>query len=267
MKGKRGRDLDVRIVVERPNPFKVLRNIVSALRQTRPPMPIGSGRVDHSEFTPILEGLASGGLPAAVDMVEMVDAYCAKLGTINPDTLSRSESLAYWINLYNAGAVGVAIEAFNQGHASVLRVPGAFSRPLVEVVDETLSLDAIEHGKIRRFRDPRIHGALVCGSLSCPTLRATPYNGNALDEQLDNQMKAFLGGGGAKPGSGDAVELNRIFLWYGPDYVRPHRMPVFFPAGKRRVLEAVRPWLPEELRSRNRLAFQEYDWGLACSVR
>ena len=253
--------------MDNPNPIKVLRNIIGALRHTRRPMPSGIGRVDHDQFTPILQVLASGGLPAAVDMAGVVDDYCSKLATVDPDTLTRSESLAYWINLYNAGAVGVAIETFNQGHTSVLRIPGAFSRPLVDVGDETLSLDAIEHGKIRRFGDPRIHGALVCGSLSCPTLRATPYDGDGLDSQLDDQMKVFFAGGGATAGKDGVVELSRIFLWYGPDYVRPHRMPVFFPAGRKRVLEAVRPWLPEELRHRNRPVFQDYDWGLACSVR
>jgi hypothetical protein len=257
----------VGVAVDSPNPFKVLRNIFRALRQTKRPNPVGESDVDHSQFTPILGTLESGGLPAVVGMAKDVDDYCQTLSTVDPDALTKSESLAYWINLYNAGAVGLAIEAFGEGHSSVLRIPGGFSRPLVPVGSEVLSLDAIEHGKIRRFGDPRIHGALVCGSLSCPTLRATPYGGERLDDQLDSQMRAFLAGGGASPGPEDVIELSRIFLWYGPDYVRPHRMPVFLPVGKKRVLEAVRPWLPEDLLSRNRVAFQDYEWGLACSVR
>jgi len=257
----------VGLAVDNPNPFKVLRSIVGALRQTKRPSPSGGNHVDHSQFTPILQTLASDGLPVAVEMAADVDAYCMQMSTVDPDTLSRDEALAYWINLYNAGVVGLAIEAFQGGHTSVLRVPGGFNRPLVPVAGEVLSLDAIEHGKIRRFRDPRIHGALVCGSLSCPTLRSAPYGGEGLDDQLDDQMRLFLAGGGATAGPDDVVELSRIFLWYGPDYVRPHRMPVFFPAGKRRVLDAVRPWLPDHLQTRTRPVFQDYEWGLACSVR
>ena len=265
--GKTGPGDMVGVAVDNPNLFKVLRSIVRALRQTKRPNPSGDGVVDHSQFTPILSTLASGGLPVVADMATDVEAYCSKLSTVDPDSLSRESSLAYWINLYNAGAVGLAIEAFRDGHSSVLRVPGGFSRPLVPVAGEILSLDAIEHGKIRRFGDPRIHGALVCGSLSCPTLRAMPYDGERLDEQLDDQMRVFLAGGGASAGSGDVIELSRILLWYGADYVRPHRMPVFIPAGKRRVLEAVRRWLPEDLQSRTRPVFQDYEWGLGCSVR
>ncbi len=257
----------VGVAVDSPNALKVLANIAVALWRTRRPNPSGSGEVDHGQFAPILRTLASRGLPGAEGLAEQVDSYCSKLSTVEPDTLTRDESLAYWINLYNAGAVGLAIEAFNDGQPSVLRVPGGFSRPLVMVAGEELSLDAIEHGKIRRFGDPRIHGALICGSVSCPTLRVSPYTGEGLDDQLDDQMRAFLAGGGAVAGEGDAVELSRILLWYGADYVRPHRMPVFLPAGKRRILEAVRPWLSEHLQSRTRVVFQDYEWGLACSVR
>ena len=53
--------------------------------------------------------------------------------------------------------------------------PGAFDAPWAMVGGESLSLNDIEHGKIRRFRDPRIHAALVCGSVSCPTLRYEPF--------------------------------------------------------------------------------------------
>jgi len=257
----------VRVAVDSPNPLKVLRNIAVALWQTRRPNPSGNGEVDHGQFTPILRTLASRGLAGAEGLAEQVESYCSKLSTVEPDTLSRDEALAYWINLYNAGAAGLAIEAFDDGQTSVLRVPGGFSRPLVLVSGEELSLDAIEHGKIRRFGDPRIHGALICGSISCPTLRAFPYNGERLNDQLDDQMRAFLAGGGAAAGPDDAVEVSRILLWFGADYVRPHRMPVFLPAGKRKILEAVRPWLPEDLQSRTRLVFQDYEWDLACSVR
>ena len=257
----------VGVAVDSPNPLKVLRNIFRALRHTKRPNPTGGGDVDHSQFTPILESLESGGLPALVDMAKDVDDYCRKLSAVDPDALTKNDALAYWINLYNAGAVGLAIEAFGEGHSSVLRIPGGFSRPLVPVAGEVLSLDAIEHGKIRRFGDPRIHGALICGSLLCPTLRSTPYDGERLDDQLDSQMRAFLAGGGASAGPGDVIELSRIFLWYGPDYVRPHRMPVFLPVGKKRVVDAIRQWLPEDLQSRAHVAFQDYEWGLACSVR
>ena len=67
------------------------------------------------------------------------------------------------------------------------------------------------------------------------------------------------------------MDLSRIFLWYGADYVRPHRMPAWLPASPKAVLRALDPWLAPDLqRSVSERApsvgFQRYDWALACTV-
>ena len=128
-------------------------------------------------------------------------------------------------------------------------------------------MNAIEHAKVRRFGDPRIHAALVCGSVSCPTLRTTPYTGAGLDRQLGDQTKHFFAHGGAVEATKDSVALSRLLLWFGSDFVRPHRMPTFIPASKRRILTAVRHWLPEHLQEKEEVVFQDYDWRLGCAVR
>ena len=257
----------VQVAVDQPNPFKVAWGILRVLWRTSKPNPTGTGAADHSMFAPVLTALVSGGLPAAAGHDDEVGDYIAKLATIDPDTLRRDEVLAYWLNLYNAGAVRLAIETWEAEEPTVLRVPSAFSRPLITIAGEVLSLDAIEHGKIRRFGDPRIHGALVCGSLSCPTLRPVPYSGEGLSAQLDDQMRSFLKDGGAIAHGDGGVRLSRIFLWYGADFVRPHRMPAFLSVSKKRVMEAVRGWLPESLQDVTEVGFQDYDWGLGCVVR
>jgi hypothetical protein len=253
--------------VDQPNPFSVAWSVLRVLASVRKPQPTGSVTVDHTPFSPILDTLSVGGLPAVVGSERDLEDYISKLETVDPDTLGRDEALAYWLNLYNAGALRLAASTYLSGEASVLRAPGGFSRPIVTVDGERLSLDAIEHAKIRRFGDPRIHGALVCGSLSCPTLRPKPYTGFGLDWQLDHQMASFLANGGAEPGDGDVVRLSRVLLWYGSDFVRPHRMPTLLPASKRRILEAVRLWLPDGMARRSKVEFQVYDWGLGCAVR
>lgn len=254
--------------MEQPNPIQVAFGIIRVLVQVRRPSPSGAATVDHSMFAPVLGALATGGLPAAASRSEELGDYVAKLETIDPDTLTKEEALAYWINLYNAGAVQLAARTYLSGAGSVLRTPGGFSEPMVTVADEVLSLDAIEHAKIRRFKDARIHGALVCGSLSCPTLRSTPFSGDDISAQLDDQMCGFLAAGGAVAADkNDTVSLSRVLLWYGSDFARPHRMPTFIPATKKNTLEVVRQWLPDELQSRTRVEFQDYDWALGCAVR
>jgi hypothetical protein len=114
---------------------------------------------------------------------------------------------------------------------------------------------------------------LVCGSASCPTLRYEPFAGAALDAQLNDQMAAFLAGGGVViDRSANVLALNRILLWYGADFVRPHRMPAWIPASKRAIAEAITPWLDDAATAwletaEPEISFQPYDWSLPCSIR
>lgn len=255
-----------------PNPLAAAWSILRSSRR-RHPAPGGSGTIEHGELALILESLRSGGVAALSRQREALGAYRNRLVMTDPDTLSSDGALAYWLNLYNAGALDLAAETYDQEAGSVLRLPGGFTRAWARVGDEDLSLDDIEHGKVRRFRDPRIHAALVCGSASCPTVRYEPYDAVRLDHQLDDQMRAFLAAGGAvaDEGAGE-LALSRIFRWYGGDFVRPHRMPTWLPPGKRRIVAALAPWLePETARWVNRqspeVVFQPYDWSLACVVR
>ena len=102
-------------------------------------------------------------------------------------------------------------------------------------------MNAIEHGKIRRFGNPLIHAALVCGSISCPTLRHEPFTGHNIAAELEEQMRWFLANGGAVV-TGDTLHLSRVFAWYSGDFGRG--TPSWLPARKVRVVEALSPWLP-----------------------
>ena len=255
-----------------PNPLRVAWSILQA-RRRRHPAPRGTATVDHSALRPILEKLQQDGVPALIDLRPAIHDYRDHLASIDPDELTPAEALAYWLNLYNAGALDVAAEAFAGGEASVLRLPGAFERNWATVAGEDLSLDDIEHGKVRRFGDPRIHGALVCGSASCPTLRYEPYTGTELNAQLDDQLRSFLAHGGAVADRTTGVlHLSRVLLWYGGDFARPRRMPTWLPARKQSLVNVLRRWLEGDLvrwidESDPKVAFQSYDWSLACTIR
>jgi hypothetical protein len=241
-------------------------------RRRRAPEPDGSGTEDHSAFEPILDAVAAGGVAALARQAVAIDAYLARLTATDPDDLTRDEALAYWLNLYNAGALDVARRAFGASAETPFRLPGGFTRPFVAVAGEHLSLDDVEHGKVRRFRDPRVHAALVCGSVSCPTLRSEPYRGELVREQLDDQMRSLLREGGAVPDrSRGTIALSRLLRWYGGDFTRPHRMPVLLPSRSRAVLAAITRWLEPEVAewatsTRPRVTYQPYDWTLGCTV-
>ncbi len=239
-------------------------------RRVRRPGPHGSATVDHAPLAEVLDVLKGGGVAALAGQRARLDQYRRALEAADPDRLSGDEALAFWLNLYNAGALDLAAVAAADGESSVLRVPGAFRNPWATVGGERLSLDDMEHGKIRRFKDPRIHSALVCGSVSCPTLRYEPFQGETLDEQLEDQMRSFLAGGGAAYDPADRrLLLSRVFLWFGADFVRPTRMPTWIPARKSSIANAVSRWLAPEDQvgvANASVEFASYDWGLACTI-
>ena len=254
---------------ESPNYLLAGWSMLRAMR-VRKPRPAGVGVVDHDGLSEILDILAGSGVPGLASQRPQIARYVADLAAVDPDDLGRDEALAFWLNLYNAGALDLAARTAALAQHSVLRVPGAFRRTWVKIAGEDLSLDDIEHGKVRRFKDPRIHGALVCGSASCPTLRYEPYLGSQVDKQLDDQMRAFLAGGGARyDAQSERLELSRIFKWYGADFVHPYRMPAWIPASKRSVAAAVEEWLDPDLEGvaeRASIGFQPYDWTLVCNI-
>lgn len=256
--------------MDAPNPLRVAWSMLRSRRVSRPG-PFASGTVDHQGLAPVLAELADRGIAAVANIRVDLRRYLDQLGSIDPAGLTRDEALAFWLNLYNAAALDLAGRAAAEGAATVLGLPGAFDADRLAIAGEMLSLDAIEHGKVRRFGDPRIHGALVCGSVSCPTLRYEAYRGDVLGSQLDDQMRRFLAGGGLII-DGRTALLSRVFLWFGGDFTRPQRMPTWLPPIRRAaLLEALRPWMDGDTsrwvqNSRPAVEFQPYDWGLRCAV-
>jgi hypothetical protein len=254
-----------------PNPLVAAWHMLYARRLNKP-RPDGDIAVDHAPLARVLDKLRAEGVRSLAGASAELSAYRDVLSTIDPDDLTPAESLAYWLNLYNAGALERAGQALSHDFGSVLRVPGAFSAPWATIGTETMSLDDIEHGKIRRFGDPRIHGALVCGSVSCPTLKSEPFVGARLDEQLDDQMRTFLADGGARLDKADnTLRLTRVLKWYGGDFVRPSKMPTLRRASSRGTARAISRWLdPVDAayiaKHNPRVDFAAYDWALGCSV-
>jgi len=240
--------------------------------QTPAPRRERAGTIDHADLAWILEACLARGASSLADSSPALEAYRDSMEKVDPDDLEPGEALAFWMNLYNAGALWTAGIAYNEGTGSVLRVPGAFSRTWATVSGRRLSLDDIEHGKIRRFGDPRIHGALVCGSASCPTLRSEPFTGPMLNHQLDDQLRFFIShGGGSVSPADNTVWLSSVFKWYGRDFTSPHSMPNLAPARTERLRDTVAYWFPPEdaayiWENRPGVRFMPYDWGLGCSV-
>jgi len=253
-----------------PNPLGVAWTIARA-RRVELPRPTGTESIDYADFADVLRVLRADGIAALPTRQRELTTFRDRMENVDPDTLAAGGSLAFWLNLYNAGALSLAADAWLRRETTVLRVPEAFDATWATIAGEPLSLNDIEHGKIRRFGDPRIHAALVCGSGSCPTLRYEPFS-EPLSPQLDDRMRSFLADGGATVDrETGTLRLSRIFLWYGGDFVRPGSMPTWLPARRRDLARSISRWLADDdaawvVASRPGVEYATYDWGLACSI-
>ncbi len=171
-----------------------------------------------------------------------------------PDTASRDERLAFYINAYNI--LTMKVVADNWPVDSIRDVGNllqpVWKMPAGRVGGRTVSLDDIEHGVIRPLGDPRIHFAIVCASRSCPDLRREPYTALRLSSQLDDQVRRFL----ADPRKGldvrlGAVRASRIFAWFEEDFAKA--------GGPLPFIRRYRPDVPEGRQFQPDLV---YDWSV-----
>ena len=177
--------------------------------------------------------------------------------------------MAFWIDVYNAAVIRQAHYDFR----TVLARQRFFRRPVVTVAGQPLSLDAIEHGILRRSRwklglgfvtnplpsrferahrvhrvDARIHFALNCAATSCPPIAA--YRVERVDEQLEVAARSYLAAH-VDQGVG-SITVPRILLWFIGDFGGPSGVRALL---RKHGLEGAAA----------RLRFADYDWTPASS--
>jgi hypothetical protein len=189
-----------------------------------------------------------------------LDRYLAALATVDLDRLSRDDQFALYVNAYNGWTIKLILQKYPK--IKSIRALGIFNsgpwkKKIVPLNGEVLSLDHIEHAILRpRFKDPRVHFAINCAAKSCPPLRAEPFQGDRLDQQLEDATRGFLNNSVSHRLDGDIFYVSKIFDWFGADF--NHDILGFYlqyAAGDlKNQLEARKDYL--------KIDFLDYDWGL-----
>lgn len=131
------------------------------------------------------------------------------------------QKLSFWINAYNAYTIKLIVK--NYPVKSIKDIGSFFSSPwskeFISLMGEKLSLDDIEHGIIRKqYKEPRIHFAVNCASLSCPSLMQEAFVAKKLDNQLAKAEEHFLNNKTKNKLEGNILYISKIFDWYGNDF-------------------------------------------------
>jgi hypothetical protein len=99
--------------------------------------------------------------------------------------------LAYHLNAYNALAMHKVLEKNIPQSLGGLGKVTFFYFGKVQVGGERITLYKYENQVVRKLRDPRMHVALNCMSVGCPTLPKEPFTPERLNEQLDREARRF----------------------------------------------------------------------------
>ena len=194
-----------------------------------------------------------------------LDAYVERIAGASPDSQtelfpSREHELAYWLNAYNALVLRAVVNAYPV--ASVRNLGGLLGYGVFLRKENTLggvkmSLRSLENDVIRkRYKEPRIHFAIVCASISCPFLDREVFTGATLNAHLDRVTRAFLAQRRnlTVDSAKGEITLSALFDWYKEDYgdlltfVRKYATPA-----DRKAIEAV---------ARPKIRHYDYDWSI-----
>lgn len=131
---------------------------------------------------------------------------------------SRAETLAYYINAYNAFAIEGILDGLSP--SSFLGRQRYFKAQKWPLNGSGISLHDIEHAVLRPLGDPRIHFAIICASKSCPFLRSEAFTSAKLDVQLDAQARQFINDPSRNrfDRNGGVAHLSEIFKWFEEDF-------------------------------------------------
>jgi hypothetical protein len=189
-----------------------------------------------------------------------LDQYLNSLEQVEPDRLGRDEQFAFYINAYNAWTIKLILSGY-PGLKSIKDLGGLFQSPwkkqFVRINGETLSLDDIEHDILRpRFKDPRVHFAINCSAKSCPPLRAEPYRGDRLDDQLTRATLEFVNHPANSRLQGNVLWVSSIFKWFAEDF--NNDVVGFYRKFARGELKQ----RLEDVHGRFDVKYLDYDWSL-----
>ncbi len=227
-------------------------------------------RVDHDAWTALLARRvrrAEAGPNrfdyAAVTSAERMDliAYVERLSAIRVSGLNRAEQRAFWINLYNALTVKTVLDRWPVSSIREIRSsllsPGPWALELVEVEGQGLTLDDIEHRILRPiWRDARLHYALNCASIGCPSLQPEAFSADNAEALLERGAREYVNDPRAARIEDGRLTVSSLYVWFTQD----------FGGGDAGVIAHLKRYAAPELRAAldgvSQIGRHRYDWSL-----
>ncbi len=185
----------------------------------------GGPAFDHSAYDELVKKYVSEG--GWVDYqglrgdAEKLDQYVSSLAGAPFDQMGRDEKLALLINAYNAFTLRLILDHYPLKSIKDIPSNKRWDDERWKIGGHTWSLNEIEHEQIRpKFKEPRVHFALVCAAIGCPPLRSEAYVRDRVNDQLEDQARYVHTHDRWFKFEPDknVVHLTSLYKWYGSDF-------------------------------------------------
>ena len=188
-----------------------------------------------------------------------LETYVAWLAITDPAGWpDHNARLAHYIHSYNALSMfGVISAGLPTTHAGLRKIRFFYWKKFV-IGGQKLSLYSYENDVIRPLGDPRVHFALNCSAVSCPTLPRTPFTAVTIDQELEHEAHQFINDPRhvRVDGPEHTLYLSAIFKFYSEDFVPRHGPTLTAYVNRYRATP-----LPLNYRVR----FLAYNWTIAAA--
>ncbi|QMU28680.1 DUF547 domain-containing protein [Adhaeribacter radiodurans] len=175
------------------------------------------------------------------------------------ETWSRAEQLAYWINAYNGFTLQLILRNYPvksiKDIGSKIKIPFVntpWDKKFIRIGQTWIDLNHIEHSVLRKeFNEPRIHFAIVCASVSCPTLLNEAYTAANLEQQLNNQARIFINDPSRNQIQSNRIQISKIFSWFKGDFTQ-----------RESLIEFLNKYSQVKINPDARVSTLDYNWNL-----
>jgi uncharacterized membrane protein YdjX (TVP38/TMEM64 family) len=224
----------------------------------------GGPAFDHSAFDQLLKKyVAEGGWVDYQGLrgeSDKLDRYIASLADAPFDQMGRDEKLALLIDGYNAFTLRLILDYYPIKSIKDIPSDKRWDDKRWKIAGHTWSLNQIEHEQIRpKFKEPRVHFALVCAAIGCPPLRSEAYVGSRVNEQLEDQARYVHTHDRWFKFEPDknVVHLTSLYKWYGSDFEQVAGSVLNFAARYSPQLKAAL-----DAGRKPKVEWLDYDWTL-----
>ncbi|MFC5284987.1 DUF547 domain-containing protein [Pedobacter alpinus] len=215
--------------------------------------------VDHTAFDKLLKANVSAkGYVNYANFVKnktALQGYLKSLSAIKVSNLSNNEKLAFWINAYNAATIDQIIR--NYPVSSILKIANGkvWDQTLAYKFDNrSVTLNDIEKKILlgTELFDARVHFAVNCAAVSCPTLSNTAYSANNVQDMLTANTKAALSDPKFNKITTSSASLSKLFDWYKADFIKAEGS----------VVDFVNKYSTTKVTKNTKINYLEYNWDL-----